>query len=280
MTEKTTVRLIDTGFFYADGGSMFGATPRQAWSRRYPCDEQNRCLLAMRAGLVATRCGRIILIDTGVGNKQLEKLKNTSYHFCDLTDLCDALKAYGIAPEQVTDVILTHLHFDHCGYATRYENGRATPVFPGATCHVSRAQWENSLNPHPLEADSYFPENIDAVAQAGKLHLIDADCDLCADVRLRLYGGHTCGQIAPYVRTDSRTVVFAGDVIPVSAQVSPLWISAYDTQPLTSYDEKLRMLDEAAAENQIIVHYHDASTPCSTVRKINHFFKVSRESGI
>jgi glyoxylase-like metal-dependent hydrolase (beta-lactamase superfamily II) len=273
----TTVQLINTGFFYADGGSMFGATPRQAWSRRYPCDEQNRCLLAMRAGLVITGCGRIILIDNGVGDKQLGKLKKTSYRFFDLVDICEALKGLGVAPEQVTDVVLTHLHFDHCGATTRYENGQPTPVFREATCWASRAQWENSLSPTPLEADSYFHENIDAIAQAGKLRLIDSDCDLCEDVRLRLYDGHTPGQIAPYVRTDDRTVVFAGDVIPISAQVSPLWISAYDTHPLTSYYEKLRMLDEAAAEAQTIVHYHDACTSCSTVRKINNFFKVERE---
>jgi glyoxylase-like metal-dependent hydrolase (beta-lactamase superfamily II) len=272
----TSVQLINTGFFHADGGSMFGATPRQAWSKRYPDDGQNRCLLAMRAGLVTTGCGRIVLIDNGVGDKQLERLKNTSYRFFDLTDICEALKERGIAPGQVTDVIFTHLHFDHCGAATRYENGQPVPVFPEATYWTSRAQWENSLSPTPLEADSYFPENIDAIARSGKLHLIDADCDLCEDVRLQLYDGHTCGQIVPYVRTDERTVVFAGDVIPLSAQVSPLWISAYDTHPLTSYYEKLRLLDGAATGRQAIVHYHDAYTPCSTVRKINNFFKAER----
>ncbi|MDR0758236.1 MAG: MBL fold metallo-hydrolase [Tannerella sp.] len=274
VTAGTSVELINTGYFHADGGSMFGATPRQAWSRRYPCDEQNSCLLAMRAGLVITGCGRIILIDSGVGDKQLERLKNTSYRFFDLTDICKALKARGIAPEQVTDVVHTHLHFDHCGATTRYECGHVVPAFPEATCWVSRAQWENSLSPTPLEVDSYFTENIDAVGKSGRLHLIDSDCDLCETVRLKLYDGHTCGQIAPCVKTLERTVVFAGDVIPLAANVSPLWISAYDTHPLTSYHEKLRMLNEAAAGNQLIVHYHDAYTPCSTVRKINNFFKA------
>lgn len=272
----TSIQLINTGYFYADGGAMFGATPRQAWSKRYPCDAQNRCLLAMRAGLVTTRCGRIILIDNGVGDKQLNRLKNTSYHFSDLVDLCDVLKKHGLTPDAVTDVVLTHLHFDHCGYTTRYVNGVETPVFPNAACWVSHAQWANSLNPNPLEADSYFRENMNVIARSGKLQLIDSDCDLCPDVRLRLYDGHTCKQIAPYVRWAGRTVVFAGDVIPISAQVSPLWISAYDTQPLTSYYEKMRMLEEAAAEKQIVVYYHDACTPCSTVEKINHFFKAIR----
>lgn len=256
---------------------MFGAIPQKAWSRRYPCDEENRCVLAMHVGVVITGCGRTILIDTGVGDKQLEKLQATSYHFYDLVNLHDALRERGILPGQVTDIVLTHLHFDHCGYATRLENGQAAPAFPEATCWVSASQWENALHPHPLEADSYFPENMDAIAKSGKLRLIRADCDLCEGVRLRLYEGHTRGQIAPYVRTDDYTVVFAGDVIPIAAHIPPKWISAYDLNPLTSYDEKIRMLDEAAAGNQVIVHYHDAQTPCSTVKRINNFFKIDHQ---
>ncbi|MDR2041914.1 MAG: MBL fold metallo-hydrolase [Tannerella sp.] len=268
-------QLINAGYFQADGGSMFGAVPQKAWSRRYPADEGNCCRLAMQVGLALTRSGRVILIDTGVGDKQLERLRSTSYHFYGLTDLREALRERGIAPGQVTDVVLTHLHFDHCGYVTRKEEGRIVPTFPEATCWVGRSQWENALNPHPLEADSYFPENMEGIEKAGKLRLVEADGNLCDGVQLRLCGGHTPGQIVVYVQTDESTVVFAGDVIPLAAQVSPLWISAYDVCPLTSYDEKIRLLDEAAAGNQVIVHYHDAYSPCSTVKKINNFYKIN-----
>ena len=276
MTENT-LQLISTGFFYADGGSMFGAVPQKAWKRRYPVDVQNRCTLAMRVGLALTRCGRVILIDTGVGNKQLTQLRSTSYHFYGLVDLYEALRTRGISPEEVTDIVLTHLHFDHCGYVTRLENGQVTPAFPSATCWVSRAQWENALHPHPLEADSYFPENMETVEKSGNLRLIRDDCDLCEDMLLRLYEGHTAGQIAPYLRTVGGTVVFAGDVIPLAAQVSPGWISAYDVCPLTSYDEKIRMLDEAAAQKQWLIHYHDVATPCTMVKRINNYYKIDRE---
>ncbi|MDR1103318.1 MAG: MBL fold metallo-hydrolase [Tannerella sp.] len=272
-----TFQLIATGYFHADGGSMFGAIPQRAWSRRYPVDDGHRCRLAMHAGLTLTRCGRVILIDTGVGDKQLEQLRSTSYDFHGLTDLREALRVRGISPGQVTDIVLTHLHFDHCGQVTRRENDRIVPVFPEAVCWVGRAQWENALNPHPLEAESYFPENMEGIEKAGKLRLVGADCDLCEGVRLRLYEGHTSGQLVTYVQTDESTAVFAGDVIPIAAQVSPPWISAYDVCPMTSYDEKIRLLDEAAARNQVLVHCHDAYTPCSTVKKINNFYKISRK---
>jgi glyoxylase-like metal-dependent hydrolase (beta-lactamase superfamily II) len=271
-------QLINTGFFYADGGSMFGATPRTAWGRRYPCDDRGCCLLAMRVGLVRTEGGRVILIDTGVGNKQLDRLRHTSYRFFDLVDLCDALRERGLMPRQVTDIVLTHLHFDHCGDATRYDaSGALVPTFPSATCWVSQAQWENALHPDPLEADSIFPENMEAIHQSGRLRLVHTACDLCDGVQLCLYDGHTQGQLAPYIQTGESTVVFAGDVIPIAAQVSPKWISAYDLYPQTSYHEKIRMLDQAAAHDQLIVHYHDAYTPCTTVKKIGHFFKTNRK---
>ncbi|MDR1455062.1 MAG: MBL fold metallo-hydrolase [Tannerella sp.] len=274
---ENSFQLIHTGYFHADGGSMFGAVPHRAWSRRYPADGEHRCRLAMHVGLVLARCGRVILIDTGVGDKQLEQLRSTSYGFHDLTDLREALRERGISPGQVTDIVLTHLHFDHCGYVTRKEHGRIVPAFPEAVCWAGLPQWENALNPHPLEVDSYFPENMESVEKAGRLRLVREDCDLCEGVRLCLYGGHTSGQLVVYVETEGWTAVFAGDVIPLAAQVSPLWISAYDVCPLISFDEKIRLLDRAAAGNQVIVHCHDACTPCSTVKKINNFYKISRK---
>ena len=230
----------------------------------------------MRTGLVVTRSGRIVLIDNGVGDKQLKKLKSTTYGFFDLADMVEALAARGIRPEQVTDVILTHLHFDHCGGTTCIRNNRVVPVFPEATCWVSRSQWESALHPNPLEVDSFFPDNMAAIEAAGNLQLIEADTDLCEDIQLRIYEGHTAGQIVPYIQTDTDTYVFAGDVIPIAAHISPQWISAYDIQPLTSYHEKTRLLNEAASHNQIIVHYHDAYTPCSTVKKVSNHFSCSK----
>lgn len=266
------IQIIDTGCFYADGGAMFGAIPKTAWSRRYPSNEANGCVLSMRSLLVTTDTGKVILIDTGAGNKHLQQL--SYYNFFDLTDLGEELCKHGVSPGQVTDVVLTHLHFDHCGYATQKMEGcdKLYPAFPNATHWVSRKQWENFLHPNALEKDSYFRENMQAIADHNLLRLIDTDTPLCPDVELRIFDGHTPGQLVPYIEAQERTFVFAGDVIPLVASVSPEWISAYDTHPVTSYNEKIRMLEEACRKNQALIYCHDAYTQCSTVKKVNDFY--------
>lgn len=267
------IQVIDTGYFYADGGAMFGAIPKTAWSRRYPSNEANGCVLSMRSLLVSTDDEKVILIDNGAGDKHLRQL--SYYNFFDLVDLKEELLKKGITPEQVTDVVLTHLHFDHCGYSTRKNvaTGRLLPSFPNATHWVSRRQWENFLHPNALEKDSYFIENMKAVEDSGLLRLIDTDTTLCPGIDLRLFDGHTPGQIVPYIAMPERTYVFAGDVIPLAASVSPEWISAYDTWPVISYQEKIRMLEEAARKKQALIYCHDAYTKCSTVKKVNNYFK-------
>ncbi len=266
------IELIDTGFFYADGGAMFGAIPKQAWRRRYPEKGDNCCVLVARSALVTTDCGRIILIDTGAGHRHARLLE--SYRFFNQLDLSDALQERGISCEEVTDVVLTHLHFDHCGYATvSGKDKQLQPAFPNALHWVSQRQWDNFLHPHPLEKDSYFQEDMQTIAEKGLLCLLQQDTRLCPTVTLRLFDGHTPGQIVPYFTFPLQTVVFAGDVIPLTAHLSPEWISAYDTSPLLSYNEKIRLLEEVVAENMLLIYCHDAYTPYSEVKKTGTFFK-------
>ncbi|MDR1645403.1 MAG: MBL fold metallo-hydrolase [Tannerellaceae bacterium] len=271
------IQLIETGYFYADGGAMFGAIPKTAWQHRYPCNDKNQCILAMRSALAHTGDGRIVLIDTGAG--PMHTKQQNSYGFFNQTDLIEELAKREVSPEQVTDVILTHLHFDHCGYTTRKDPTTAIPLpaFPNATHWISREQWDNCHRPSHPEKDSYIASNIYAIAKANKVRLIDEDIKLCPDIHLRLYGGHTPGQIVPYIQTPERTVVFAGDVIPLAASVSPEWISAYDTFPITSYYEKIRLLEEAVASQQAVVYCHDAYIKCSTIRKVRDFYKPGPE---
>ncbi|WP_106830188.1 MBL fold metallo-hydrolase [Parabacteroides pacaensis] len=273
------VKFIEAGKFFADGGAMFGAIPKTAWDRRYPCDRKNGCILTMRCALIMTDDGRVILIDTGAGDKQLAKL--SYYRFFDLKDIAKELSLYGISCEDVTDVVLTHLHFDHCGYVTRKneKSGELSLAFPRATYWVSNRQWENFLHPHPLEKDSYFHENLLLVRNLGLLQLVNSDTELCRDVSLRLYDGHTPGQLVPYINMPDQTFVFAGDVIPLVASVSPEWISAYDVSPLVSYNEKIRMLEEAVIKKQRIIYCHDAYVESSEIKKLNSFYKAVNITG-
>ena len=266
------ILTIDTGYFYADGGAMFGAIPKTSWSRRYPSNAQNGCVLAMRSLLIEAD-GRIILVDNGAGYKHLKAL--SYYQFFDLQDLHEALRKRGIEPTDVTDMVFTHLHFDHCGYTTLQDpqSDALRLAFPNANHWVSRRQWENFRQPHPLEQGSYFPEDMELVETSGRLRLVEEEeMTLTPHVRFRLFDGHTPGQIALYCDLPERTYLFAGDVIPLAAHLSLAWISAYDDAPLRSYEAKERMLAEAVAHKQAIIYCHDAHTCCSTVKRINHFY--------
>lgn len=266
------ILTIDTGYFYADGGAMFGAIPKTSWSRRYPSNAQNGCVLAMRSLLIEAD-GRIILVDNGAGYKHLKAL--SYYQFFDLQDLHEALRKRGIEPTDVTDMVFTHLHFDHCGYTTLQDPQSDTLrlAFPNANHWVSRRQWENFRHPHPLEQGSYFSEDMELVETSGRLRLVEEEeMMLTPHVRFRLFDGHTPGQIALYCDLPERTYLFAGDVIPLAAHLSLAWISAYDDAPLRSYEAKERMLAEAVAHKLAIIYCHDAHTCCSTVKRINHFY--------
>lgn len=273
--EKVTI--FDTGYFYADGGAMFGAVPKTAWNRKYASDDFNGCILAMRSMWIETD-GRRILIDTGAGSKHLKSL--SYYRFFGMKDIREELRAQGIEPESITDVVLTHLHFDHCGGCTfRDDRGQLQLSFPNATHWVSERQWMNFLHPHPLERDSFFLEDMGPVEKAGKLKLVGQAQTLSPGVSLRLADGHTPGQIVPYVETDTETIVFAGDVIPLFASLSPEWISAYDLSPTVSFDEKMKLLDEAVFHHQRIVYCHDAYTLSSRAKRTaSGLFLPERES--
>jgi len=271
------IELIDTGYFYADGGAMFGAIPKSSWSKRYPHDDTNSCILAMNCLLITTDDGRIMLIDNGAGTKQLKK--KSYYRFFNLIDLHAILKEKGITPDQVTDVILTHLHFDHCGYTTleNPETGDLCLAFPRANHWISKKQWDHLSSLHPLEKESYFKENTALLSGSPLLKLIEEDTIISPVMTLRLFEGHTSGQIVPYITQQDQTFVFAGDVIPLAASISPEWISAYDSYPLSSYHEKCRLLEEAVLKNQAIIFCHDAYINCATVKKVRNFYKTDKK---
>ncbi len=264
---------IEAGNFQVDGGAIFGVVPKRVWQKRYPCNEDNFCRLAMRCLLIDTG-DRKILIDSGTGDKQLDYLKY--YDFNGVVNFDEELKKYGLKCSDITDVILTHLHFDHCGGCTKYNADRSKVelTFPNATHWVGEAQWKNFLNPNVREGDSYFPENMLLVHEAGKLKLVTDNQLVCSDVEVRIFNGHTVGQLVTYIHDGAKTYVYVGDVIPVSATVPVSWISAYDTYPITAMAEKKVLLDEAVEKNQILFFEHDAYTECCTVKDMYGKFRV------
>lgn len=271
------IKTIEAGHFKADGGACFGVVPKRVWKKRYPGDEENFCKLTMRCLLVDTGSKKI-LIDTGTGNKQKDYLR--FYGVREIVDFEAALQRFNLTCNDITDVILTHLHFDHCGDCTRYnEHKELILTFPNADYWVGKTQWENFLNPNVREGDAYFPENMLPVRDSGRLKLVADTTELCPDVTLKLFNGHTPGQLVTYIRKDDKTFVYVGDVIPTLANIPLAWVSAYDIFPVTSMTEKKVLLDEAVACKQILIFEHDAYTECCTVTESNGKYKVL-DSGI
>lgn len=270
---------IEAGTFHVDGGAAFGVVPKKVWQKRYPCDKDNFCTLHMRCLLVDTG-DRRILIDAGTGDKQLKYL--AYYGFKGVIDFESELGNSGYQCSDITDVIFTHLHFDHCGGATRFgADGESVElVFPNATHWVSQTQWDNFMHPNVRESDSYFAENMIPISTAGKLKLVTENQLVCPELEIRIFNGHTVGQLVSYIHLGSKTLVYVGDVIPLAANVPLSWISSYDVFPLTAMEEKKVLLDEAAEQKQILFFEHDAYTECCTVISNYKKHKIEKTFGL
>lgn len=270
---------IEAGTFHVDGGAAFGVVPKKVWQKRYPCDKDNFCTLHMRCLLVDTG-DRRILIDAGTGDKQLKYL--AYYGFKGVIDFESELGKSGYECSDITDVIFTHLHFDHCGGATRFgADGESVElVFPNATHWVSQTQWDNFMHPNVRESDSYFAENMIPISTAGKLKLVTENQMVCPELEIRIFNGHTVGQLVSYIKLGTKTLVYVGDVIPLAANVPLSWISSYDVFPLTAMEEKKVLLDEAADKEQILFFEHDAYTECCTVTANYKKHKIEKTFGL
>ena len=270
---------IEAGTFHVDGGAAFGVVPKKVWQKRYPCDKDNFCTLHMRCLLVDTG-DRRILIDAGTGDKQLKYL--AYYGFKGVIDFESELGNSGYQCSDITDVIFTHLHFDHCGGATRFgADGESVElVFPNATHWVSQTQWDNFMHPNVRESDSYFAENMIPISTAGKLKLVTENQLVCPELEIRIFNGHTVGQLVSYIHLGTKTLVYVGDVIPLAANVPLSWISSYDVFPLTAMEEKKVLLDEAADKEQILFFEHDAYTECCTVTANYKKHKIEKTFGL
>jgi glyoxylase-like metal-dependent hydrolase (beta-lactamase superfamily II) len=260
------VHAVETGRFGLDGGAMFGVVPKVLWERSDPADQRNRIDMAARALLLVGN-GRVILVDTGNGDKMPEKLREIYKVEAGGSTLRSSLEVLGIRPGDVTDVILTHLHFDHAGGATLRESGRLLPAFPNARYYVQREHWEAAHSPTERDQASFFRDDFLPLHEREVLHFTDGDGEILPGVAVEVFYGHTTALQCPVISDGNTTLFYCADLVPLSAHVQLPWIMAYDLRPLVTLEEKRRTLARAAAERWVLFFEHD---PRVAAARISH----------
>ncbi|RDV14853.1 MBL fold metallo-hydrolase [Pontibacter diazotrophicus] len=261
------LHVIDTGFFKLDGGAMFGVVPKSLWQRTNPADENNLCTWAMRCLLIEDG-DRLILIDNGLGDKQDAKFFSHYYLHGDAT-LEKSLHAAGFSYADVTDVFLTHLHFDHCGGGVKYKNsdGALELTFPNATYWSNSDHWEWATKPNAREKASFLKENILPMQESGHLQLIDpAAPSPLPQFDIFYANGHTDKMMVPIITYKGRKLAYMADLLPSTGHIPLPYVMGYDTRPLLTLDEKARFMKTAADENYVMFLEHDPVNECCTVQ--------------
>ncbi|MCH8275812.1 MAG: MBL fold metallo-hydrolase [Armatimonadetes bacterium] len=260
------LHTIETGRFRLDGGAMFGVVPKPLWERKTQADERNRIPLAMRCLLLAGN-ERVILIDNGIGDKFDAKFADIYAVDHTHSELHRSLAAAGFSAAEITDVILTHLHFDHCGGSTRRDDGRVVPALPNARYHVQRTHWEWAAIPNAREKASFIGANFEPLERSGQLRFVDGECELFPGVQIMVVNGHTRGMQLVKVSGAQETLVFVADLIPTIAHVPPAWIMGYDVEPLVTLSEKQAFLSEALKNGWRLFFEHDPNVEIASLEE-------------
>ena len=256
---------IITEYWKVDGGACFGVVPKSLWSRDWPPDDDNMLTIVNR-NLLIDAGEKKYLIDTGFGSKPDEKYM-ANFQLSQKKTIAEALQEKGYQPDQVTDVIFSHLHVDHCGGALeRDPEGNLFPVFKNAVHWCSQLQYENAIKPNAREKASYFADNFVLLNESGRMKCIESDLKISEDVELRITNGHSPGHLIALIRYEKKILVYAGDFIPSSLHIPLPWVPAYDIQPLISMDEKETFLKEAVENNYTLYFIHDTITECCTLQ--------------
>lgn len=275
---------INTGYFKLDGGAMFGVVPKSIWNKINPADENNLCSWAMRSLLIQDG-SRLILVDNGIGSKQ--DVKFFSHYYLHGDDTLDkSLAQYGFHRGEITDVLLTHLHFDHCGGSIIREGESLVPAFKNAVYWSNEEHWEWATKPNDREKASFLKENILPIQESGQLKFIDTpnvDWDaskplpeqtFADNFSLRFVEGHTNAMMLPQIKYKDRTIVYMADLLPSAAHIPIPYVMAYDMFPLTTLNEKKSFLSEAVANNYILFFEHDAKMECCDLQQTDKGIKA------
>ena len=266
------VELINTGYFKLDGGAMFGVVPKSLWQKTNPADENNLCSWAMRS-LLIKEGNRAILIDNGMGNKQSERF--FSYYYLHGNDsLSGNLNSLGLQENDITDMMLTHLHFDHCGGGIKYEGEHLVPNFPNATYWSNEEHWQWATEPNTREKASFLSENILPMQKSGQLKFISLESQQDLPFDIIFVNGHTEKMMLPKLDYKGRTLVFVADLVPSVGHIPIPYVMGYDTRPLLTMKEKGEFLKLAADEHYVLVFQHDPVNECCTVKHTERGVRV------
>ena len=264
---------IHTGNFKLDGGAMFGVVPKSIWNKTNPADEKNLCTWAMRCLLIQDG-NRLILIDNGIGNKQDEKFFSHYYLHGDDT-LDKSLQQHGFHRDEITDVFLTHLHFDHCGGSIVREGDKLVPAFKNATYWSNEKHWQWAVQPNDREKASFLKENILPIQESGQLKFVDTPSTngdqlgatpFTDNITIRFVNGHTDSMMLPQIQYKGQTIVYMADLLPSVGHLPIPYVMAYDMFPLTTLNEKKSFLQEAVDNNYILYFEHDAQHECCNLQ--------------
>jgi len=267
LTSTMKLYTINTGFFKLDGGAMFGVVPKTLWNKTNPADENNLCTWAMRCLLVEDE-GRLILIDNGIGNKQDAKFMGHYYLHGDDT-LDKSLAKHGFHRDDITDMFLTHLHFDHCGGSIIREGEKLVPAFKNATYWSNEKHWQWAVYPNDREKASFLKENILPIQESGQLKFVESDdgVQFSKNMRVRFAYGHTDAMMLPQIYYKDKTVVYMADLLPSTGHIPLPYVMAYDMFPLKTLTEKKAFLTEATEKEYILFLEHDPLNECCTLQQ-------------
>ena len=260
---------LNTGNFKLDGGAMFGVVPKTIWQKTNPADQNNMCDWSMRSLLIEDG-DRLILIDTGIGDKQTEKFFS-HYSLSGTDSLNGNLKRLGFSPDDITDVFLTHLHFDHCGGAIQWNKDRTgfIPSFKNATYWSTENHWKWATEPNPREKASFLSENILPIQESGQLKFVERNGDFTKDLfnnfDVLFVDGHTESMMIPHIHYQDKTLVFMADLLPSTGHIPLPYVMGYDTRPLLTISEKEKFLKNSAENNFILFLEHDSVNECCTL---------------
>lgn len=267
------LHAIETGFFKLDGGAMFGVVPKSIWNKTNPADANNMCTWGNRLLLIEDG-SRLMLVDTGLGDKQNEKFFSYYYLHGDAT-LDKSLKRIGFDRNDITDVILTHLHFDHCGGTIAREGNKLVPAFKNADFWSNRDHWSWATDPNPREKASFLKENILPIQESGRLKFVeDQSNPFGKDIVIRYAHGHTEAMMLPQIQYKGKTVLYMADLLPSVGHIPIPYVMGYDIRPLVTMDERNSYWNEIVEKEYILFFEHDPINECCTLQHTEKGIRV------